>query len=146
MKQKNYGINIGSSSILLIFVLLCLVSFAALSIVSANADSKLNNKVVERTTAYYNACNLAESSIADIDHTLSELYASGISEDAYFKQVGHSISYAVRISETQSLNIELTIQYPKKSGETFYSITSWQVITPEIIEFDDSLHLFTPGI
>lgn len=144
MKQKNYGVNIGSSSILLIFVLLCLVSFAALSIVSANADSKLNNKVIVRTTAYYNACNLAESSIADIDHTLSELYASGISEDAYFNQVGHTISYAVPISDTQSLNVDLTIQYPKKSGETFYSITSWQVITPEIMEFDDSLHLLSP--
>lgn len=146
MNQKNYGLNIGSSSILLIFVLLCLVSFAALSIVSANADSKLNNKVMERTTAYYNACNLAEASISDIDHTLSKLYVSGITEDAYFEQVGHTISYAVPISDTQSLNVELRIKYPKKSGENFYSITSWQVITPEIIELDDSLHLFTPGM
>ena len=35
--------NIGSASILLVFVILCLVSFAVLSIVSANADSKLSN-------------------------------------------------------------------------------------------------------
>ncbi len=144
MKQKNYGINIGSSSILLIFVLLCLVSFAALSIVSANADSKLNHKIVDRTTAYYNACNSAEASIAEIDHTLFDLYASGITEEAYFKQVGHKISYAIPISDTQSLNVELTILYPEQPGGTFYSITSWEVITPEVMEFDDSLHVFTP--
>ena len=45
--------NIGSASILLVFVILCLVSFAVLSIVSANADSRLSTRVLERTTAYY---------------------------------------------------------------------------------------------
>ena len=48
--------NIGSASILLVFVILCLVSFAVLSIVSANADSRLSTRVLERTTAYYDAC------------------------------------------------------------------------------------------
>lgn len=38
-KKKQFGMNIGSASILLVFVILCLVSFAVLSIVSANADS-----------------------------------------------------------------------------------------------------------
>ena len=59
--------NIGSASILLVFVILCLVSFAVLSIVSANADSKLSARVLERTTAYYAACNQAEQSLAGMD-------------------------------------------------------------------------------
>ena len=59
--------NIGSASILLVFVILCLVSFAVLSIVSANADSKLSARVLERTTAYYAACNQAEEQIASLD-------------------------------------------------------------------------------
>ena len=41
--------NIGSASILLVFVILCLVSFAVLSIVSANADSRLSTRVLEPT-------------------------------------------------------------------------------------------------
>ena len=44
-KKKQFGMNIGSASILLVFVILCLVSFAVLSIVSANADSKLSARV-----------------------------------------------------------------------------------------------------
>ena len=36
-RKKQFGMNIGSASILLVFVILCLVSFAVLSIVSANA-------------------------------------------------------------------------------------------------------------
>ena len=68
--------NIGSASILLVFVILCLVSFAVLSIVSANADSKLSARVLERTTAYYAACNQAEQSLAGMDKTLQRMYAS----------------------------------------------------------------------
>ena len=49
-RKKQFGMNIGSASILLVFVILCLVSFAVLSIVSANADSKLSARVLERTT------------------------------------------------------------------------------------------------
>ena len=59
-KKKQFGMNIGSASILLVFVILCLVSFAVLSIVSANADSRLSTRVLERTTAYYDACNQAD--------------------------------------------------------------------------------------
>lgn len=44
-KKKQFGMNIGSASILLVFVILCLVSFAVLSIVSANADSRLSTRV-----------------------------------------------------------------------------------------------------
>lgn len=60
-KKKQFGMNIGSASILLVFVILCLVSFAVLSIVSANADSRLSTRVLERTTAYYDACNRQSS-------------------------------------------------------------------------------------
>ena len=49
--------NIGSASILLVFVILCLVSFAVLSIVSANADSRGSTPVFGRTTAYHDAWN-----------------------------------------------------------------------------------------
>lgn len=47
MKNKHQlPIGIGISSILLIFVILCLLTFAVLSLVSANADYKLVKKTV----------------------------------------------------------------------------------------------------
>lgn len=70
-KKKNFPMNIGLSSILLIFVVLCLVSFSILSIVSANADKKLSLKVLNRSIAYYNACNEAETTLRDVDETAS---------------------------------------------------------------------------
>jgi hypothetical protein len=41
-KKKQFGMNIGSASILLVFVILCLVSFAVLSIVSSSANLHVN--------------------------------------------------------------------------------------------------------
>ncbi len=131
--QKKSGpefhINVGSSSILLIFVILCLISFATLSIVSANADAKLSNRVVERTSAYYDACNRAQADIANIDNTLAAIYDDSFDEDEYFMAVGHKKSYIFPISSLQTLSVTLDILYPQEAGDPFYRITSWQVIT-----------------
>lgn len=131
--QKKSGpefhINVGSSSILLIFVILCLISFATLSIVSANADAKLSNRVVERTSAYYEACNRAQADIANMDNTLAAIYDDSFDEDEYFMAVGHKKSYIFPISGLQTLSVTLDILYPQEDGDSFYRITSWQVIT-----------------
>lgn len=128
-KKPIFGMNIGSSSIMLIFVILCLISFAVLSIVSAHADNKLTGKVLDRTTAYYNACNNAESALAGVDKTLQNIYVSSENEEEYFKTVGHSKSYAIPVSDLQTLQVTIEILYPKSDDDTFYRITNWQVIT-----------------
>lgn len=133
-KRQIFCMNIGSASIMLIFVILCLISFAVLSIVSANADNKLTRKVLERTTAYYEACNDAEAALAGVDNTLQNIYASSESEEDYFKAVGHSKSYAIPISELQTLQVTIEILYPVSDDDTFYRITSWQVITNDAPE------------
>ncbi len=130
-KKKQFGMNIGSASILLVFVILCLVSFAVLSIVSANADNKLSARVLERTSAYYAACNQAEQSLAGMDNTLRRIYASSDSEDAYFASVGHGKSYVIPISDLQSLQVTIDILYPQSDDDSFYRITAWQILNTE---------------
>ena len=130
-KKKQFGMNIGSASILLVFVILCLVSFAVLSIVSANADNKLSARVLERTSAYYAACNQAEQSLAGMDNTLRRIYASSDSEDAYFASVGHGKSYVSPISDLQSLQVTIDILYPQTDDDSFYRITAWQILNTE---------------
>lgn len=126
-KKQFFGMNLGSSSLLLVFVVLCLVSFAALSIVSASADHRLTEKVSTRTQSYYEACNQAESSIAGLDSVLVSQYQSSADEDAYFSVVGHSKSYIIPITDNQFLQVEVEILYPRSDDDTFYQVTSWQV-------------------
>ena len=130
-KQHFFGMNIGSASILLIFVILCLVSFAALSIASANADNKLTRKVLERTSAYYEACNEAEKSLVEIDNTLQRVYNTSSNSTEYFKTVGHNKSYAVVINDSQTLQVTIEFLYPEDNDDSFYRITGWQVITED---------------
>ncbi len=139
--QKKTGpefhIHVGSSSILLIFVVLCLISFATLSIVSANADAKLSQRVLERTSAYYAACNQAQADIAHMDDTLTAIYADSLNEEEYFAAAGYQKSYVIPISDLQSLSVTLDILYPTDPGDPFYRITSWQVISDGDIPDED---------
>ncbi len=123
------GVNVGTSSLLLVFVVMCLVSFATLATVSANADKKLNSKIVERTSGYYDACNQAEARIADIDSTLKGLYDSGLSRDEYFAQAGQSIDFAIPVSDVQTLSVSLDVNYPVNDRDVFYEVTCWKLET-----------------
>lgn len=128
-KKNSFGLNIGFSSILLIFVILCLVSFAALSIASADADHRLCTRVMERTASYYDACNKAEEALAGVDETLAEIYRNVGDKEEYFARVGHSKSYSIQVSDLQTLQVNIEILYPESDDDTFYRITSWQVLT-----------------
>jgi len=141
-RKQEFSLNIGVSSILFIFIVLCLVSFATLSLASAISDNKLSNKVLTNTEQYYAACNTAEELLASFDDTLSSLYDSGISRTGYFDQVGKKKTFSVPVTDIQTLNIEIKILFPQESGEAFYEITSWKLETTGDLEFDEELNVF----
>ena len=60
-------VNGGISLFLLTFIILCLVSFAALSIVSARADARLTEKYRQQTEYYYGARNEAQKFLQELD-------------------------------------------------------------------------------
>lgn len=71
MKQKNeFHLSIGTSSILMIFVVLCLTTFGVLSYVTANADYKLSQKNADAVTAYYKADTKLNELLKMIDSQL----------------------------------------------------------------------------
>lgn len=71
MKPKNnFHLSMGWSSILMIFVVLCLTTFGMLSYVTANADSKISTKNAETVQNYYKADTLVQSKLEQIDKML----------------------------------------------------------------------------
>lgn len=73
MREKSgvaSGVGVGGSSILVIFVLLCLTTFATLSMVSAGADLRLTDRTVETVQEYYAADARAEEILARVDGVL----------------------------------------------------------------------------
>jgi len=140
-KKREFSLNVGASSILFIFVILCLVSFSTLSLASAMSDYKLGDKVKSNSEMYFNACNEAEEDLSELDHVLTELYNSGISRVGFYEQVGKKKSFAVPMSDIQTLIVEVKINYPENKGDSFYEITKWSVETTGTLEYDDTLNV-----
>lgn len=66
--------NIGVSSLLVIFLILCLVTFAILTLTSAKSDADFAEKLAHHKTNYYAACNTAESTLDEIDAILADAW------------------------------------------------------------------------
>lgn len=148
-KKRRMVFNAGTSSILIIFVLLCLAAFAVLSLVSANADYKLSTTFRDRINAYYEASNRAELKLADIDSMLDECYTQSSSEDSYFSLVSehinmtedHKFSWNESIAENQQLDIGLTILYPTVENPHYYKIDFWKTYQIENQKENSTLNL-----
>lgn len=89
-KQKQSGINVGTSLVLVAFVLLCLVAFAALSFSSAKSDESLTIQVAERQKLYYSATSNAESTMAKLNQTLKEISNEALSEEDFYKALSNA--------------------------------------------------------
>ncbi len=147
-KRRQRFISTGVSSILMVFVVLCLITFATLALASAGADYRLSVKVSERATAYYEAEAKANEALARIDGVLLEQYNSsesgqeyedklleGLSELAFAEtqrdEQGVRITFSEVIDDTESLEVELAAVYPQDAEEGFYRIEKWQSVSRE---------------
>ena len=136
-KQQNMeSLNIGGSSILVIFVLLCLVTFAALALTSALSSYRLAERVAIASDEYFAADGYAEEILAqisalirDADSDIAHIHhnLSSIIDNAVFEPTGAGtgiISYYVYISATRTLNIELEVNLYDNSNR----VIMWQVV------------------
>ena len=139
MKQARLHFGIGISSILMIFFILCIVTFAVLSYVSARADSSLSEDVLTNTSAYYEANSRAEKKLSEIDRQLGELslrearaYFAGDASCRILPEQtagnGFFISFSEEISPTQDLDITLRITGKESTAPCYYEVTQWKKV------------------
>lgn len=105
-KKSRIGLNIGTSSILLVFVLLCMVTFAALSFVSANADYKLSQSLETRTTRYYTVSNTAEQRLSEIEDILAEVKSRSADFESYKPQAAEALAESPAAESPASDSLE----------------------------------------
>jgi hypothetical protein len=140
--KREFTMNIGLPSIMLIFVVLCLVSFGVLSLVSANADRKLSQKVLARQKEYYEASNEAQEMLASVDARLHEAYEKSASKSDYISMISDIPTiYTYEVGTIQTLRVTLSYLYPDNDSEPLYQIMEWKVITSDDLDYDTSLHL-----
>ncbi|MCI8275536.1 MAG: hypothetical protein HFI66_07985 [Lachnospiraceae bacterium] len=156
-KHASFGMGVGATSILMIFVLLCLVVFAMLSLVNASADKKLNDRLAGRTKAYYSACDKAEILLEDVDSRLEQLYFENPGADDYLAAClsylneaggvavaeadgsGIRFSFSVIINDEQHLSVVADVPKRPAAGEPYYTIKAWQTMARQVWEPDTKL-------
>lgn len=161
-KDKNhpYFTAIGSSSLLVVFLVLCLVTFAILSLSSAKSDYSFTERLAKHKSSYYEACSTAENVLANIDQTLEDTYRSkAMSQKEYLEALNLRfitsssfpgsystisgepiISYTVPVDDRQTLFVKLKVTDPQQSPN-YYEILTWQLAPSNTWESDDSLEL-----
>ncbi len=92
----------GFSSILLTLAVLAIASFGALSLTTALSDRRLSEKVRDNTTAYYEAENQMNRSLAQIDELLSSAYQSASDEETFTKAVEEGLDNLVFVTSADS--------------------------------------------
>lgn len=144
----------GASSLLVIFTVLALLTFATLSVASAMADQRLSSRTTENSSAWYAAQNQAEETLGNIDDALAQAYGTG-SASAYYAAIpgllpadcawngdAHTITFTKTISDSQNLSVVLSAVYPA-AGEAYYRVDTWQAVSTGSWQPDDTLPVIT---
>ena len=129
MKKASGGSHIGSASILLIFTVLSIISFATLTLVNSKADYNLSNNLTERQKIYYEACHKGNAFVAAIN--------SGYSpegENCIMKE-------SIPITDNQSLDVALKQNSANNStnSDNTYAVIQWQIVNHGDFNYDSTL-------
>lgn len=139
--------SIGSSSLILIFIVLCLATFGLLSLSSARGDWTLAQKNADAVRGYYEADNsgvefyrMASQKVqkAWSELTTGESFASRMEQELpdYYRADTGMIATEIPMERGQALYIELEAGLDEKDP---LSVKTWKVIHTEEYDIDDSL-------
>jgi len=127
--QRPPGAHVGSASILLIFTVLSLISFACLSLVNSRADYTLSDKLAERERIYYNACHQGNAFLAAVNSGYDLGMVDGI------------IKESIPITDNQSLDIMVEANSTNNIANSDNSlvIRQWQIVNHSNFSYETTL-------
>lgn len=149
-EEMKTNANIGSSSLILIFIVMCLATFGLLSLSSAKSDWKLAEKNARAVELYYKADSLGEEFLDKVDGIMIESLAGNPDievckdnlkrefGDAYREETG-IITAEIPMESGQALLIELELSCNTNNR---YNIEKWQVVNLVDYEIDDSMPIW----
>ena len=133
-----HKVNIGLTSLILIFIILCLATFSLLSLSSARGDQSLAVRSAQAVTEYYRADAQGEKWLKQADAILQkETIAGNVALELgcnVDEKTGY-ISTDISMERGQALHIDLALT----GNENRYEVKSWYVYDSGNYEIDDSM-------
>lgn len=140
-------VNIGLSSLILIFIVLCLSTFGLLSLSSARGDLELAERGAQAAKEFYEADSKGQQWLAGSDRMLQQMAGRSLEEklealaakpgNGYDEQTG-LIFTEIPMERGESLHIDLEL----KEGDKRYEIWSWYVYDSGEYEIDDTVKVW----
>ncbi|MEY8356330.1 short-chain dehydrogenase [Lachnospiraceae bacterium 54-53] len=152
-QETGYRAGIGSSSLILIFIVMCLVTFGMLSLSTAKSEWNLAVRNAEAVTEYYRADSAGVDFLRLVSEKEEEVRKqSGDPEEygrllnrelgEYYQPEEGTVVTGIPMERSQALLIELVPGFEKTGGPV---ISRWKVIQTEDFEIDDSMPVWTGG-
>lgn len=129
--------NIGSSSLILIFIVLCLVTFSVLSLGNAKREDALSRRSADSVQEYYRADAAGEAFLQLADQAL--LKGDKDSLMPYLQSASGTYFTDVAMNAGQALRVELALDWEQKT----YQVLSWKVYHQEDYEIDQSIPVWS---
>lgn len=129
--------NIGSSSLILIFIVLCLVTFSVLSLGNAKREDALSSRSADSVQEYYRADAAGEAFLQLADQAL--LKGDKDSLRPYLQSASGTYCTDVPMHAGQALRVELALDWEQKT----YQVLSWKVYHQEDYEIDQSIPVWS---
>ena len=85
MRRKtkvSFPVNIGAASLLVVFLVLCIATFAGLTLSAAKSDENAAVQLAERRSAYYEASNRSEYLVQLVANAAEDAYSAANGESA----------------------------------------------------------------
>lgn len=148
-KQQSTFVNIGSSSLLIVFLVLCLTTFAILSLSSAQSDYSFSKRSAEHKTEYYEASSRAEMILGEIDQILAETaeqvnaaQKNAVQENADSELASFELAAAARLDGKEIDNIPLSCTGTEEETVISYQVPSGakQALNVSLLITNDSEH------
>ena len=126
--EKRYPI--GSASIVMVFVAVCLTAFSSLSLVSAKADLKLSEKTAQAVNAYYEADAKAARDVNAAAGDAAKLEQMG------WQREGDTLQKEFPLDDRQTLRVIL--------ASPNLEVEEWRVVITQEWVGDDGLDVWVP--
>lgn len=150
-RETGYRVSIGSPSLILIFIVLCLVSFGMLSLSTAKSEWNLAERNASAVTEYYRADSQGEDFYRLVSETVNAVRKQSINPaecrqllsqelGEYYQPEEGTVITEIPMERSQALLIELV---PQLEGAGDIIISRWKVIQTEDFEIDDSMPVWT---
>lgn len=149
-QAAKHKVNIGLTSLILIFIILCLATFSLLSLSSARGDQSLALRSAQAVTEYYRADAEGEKWLKQADAILQKETVTGSMSQEEIKTLAGNvaselgcdidettgyISTDISMEQGQALHIDLALT----GDENRYEVRSWYVYDSGNYEIDDSM-------